>query len=158
MLVCLVIKSRCFVFQTSCILMWFPGLRCPTFLSVCFLFLPEACVRVRIKGEKAPELLLELLDDERTQTFLTQVKSAQQQGKPQPSVSIRISEMMNYLFSHLTFIHWGWITPLADFLFILATHTQEDFWNPILLCEISWKEAKLGPLCLHSFYNRISAA
>ncbi|XP_069387541.1 inositol polyphosphate 5-phosphatase OCRL isoform X3 [Paralichthys olivaceus] len=37
---------------------------------------------VRIKGEKAPELLLELQDDDRTQTFLTQLKSAQQQVEP----------------------------------------------------------------------------
>ncbi|XP_074530176.1 inositol polyphosphate 5-phosphatase OCRL isoform X3 [Halichoeres trimaculatus] len=42
-------------------------------------FSVDSCVRVRIKGEKAPELLLELQDDERTQTFLTQLKSAQQQ-------------------------------------------------------------------------------
>ncbi|CAJ1058884.1 inositol polyphosphate 5-phosphatase OCRL isoform X1 [Xyrichtys novacula] len=39
----------------------------------------DSCVRVRIKGEKSPELLLELQDDDRTQTFLTQLKSAQQQ-------------------------------------------------------------------------------
>uniref|UniRef100_A0A8C2WUM7 phosphoinositide 5-phosphatase n=1 Tax=Cyclopterus lumpus TaxID=8103 RepID=A0A8C2WUM7_CYCLU len=44
-------------------------------------------VRIRIKGERAPELLLELQDDYRTQTFLAQVKSAQQQGKPSLSVS-----------------------------------------------------------------------
>ncbi|KAM3612029.1 uncharacterized protein V6R79_001276 [Siganus canaliculatus] len=43
-------------------------------------FSVDTCVRVRVKGEKAPELLLELQDDERTQTFLTQVKSAQQQA------------------------------------------------------------------------------
>ncbi|XP_034545672.1 inositol polyphosphate 5-phosphatase OCRL [Notolabrus celidotus] len=42
-------------------------------------FSADPCVRVRIKGEKSPELLLELQDDERTQTFLAQVKSAQQQ-------------------------------------------------------------------------------
>nr|XP_046261622.1 inositol polyphosphate 5-phosphatase OCRL isoform X2 [Scatophagus argus] len=42
-------------------------------------FSVDSSVRIRIKGEKAPELLLELRDDERTQTFLTQVKSAQQQ-------------------------------------------------------------------------------
>ncbi|XP_061747800.1 inositol polyphosphate 5-phosphatase OCRL isoform X2 [Nerophis ophidion] len=36
-------------------------------------------LRIRIKGDKAPELQLELQDDERTQTFLTQVISAQQQ-------------------------------------------------------------------------------
>ncbi|XP_056295348.1 inositol polyphosphate 5-phosphatase OCRL [Pseudoliparis swirei] len=35
-------------------------------------------VRIRIKGEKAPELLLEFQNDERTQTFLAQVQSAQQ--------------------------------------------------------------------------------
>ncbi|XP_038555041.1 inositol polyphosphate 5-phosphatase OCRL isoform X1 [Micropterus salmoides] len=39
----------------------------------------DSSVRIRIKGEKAPELLLELQDDERTQTFIAQVKSAQQQ-------------------------------------------------------------------------------
>ncbi|XP_060904433.1 inositol polyphosphate 5-phosphatase OCRL isoform X2 [Labrus mixtus] len=42
-------------------------------------FSVDACVRVRIKGQKSPELLLDLQDDERTQTFLAQVKSAQQQ-------------------------------------------------------------------------------
>uniref|UniRef100_A0A3Q3MQX6 phosphoinositide 5-phosphatase n=1 Tax=Mastacembelus armatus TaxID=205130 RepID=A0A3Q3MQX6_9TELE len=45
-----------------------------------------SCVRIRIKGEKAPELLLELQDDDRTQTFFTQVKSAQDQGKTLLSV------------------------------------------------------------------------
>ncbi|TWW55226.1 inositol polyphosphate 5-phosphatase OCRL isoform X1 [Takifugu flavidus] len=39
----------------------------------------DSPVRLRVKGEKAPELLLELQDDDRTQTFLTQVKSVQQQ-------------------------------------------------------------------------------
>ncbi|XP_041653294.1 inositol polyphosphate 5-phosphatase OCRL isoform X1 [Cheilinus undulatus] len=42
-------------------------------------FSVDSCVRIRIKGDKLPELLLELQDDDRTQTFLTQVKSAQQQ-------------------------------------------------------------------------------
>ncbi|XP_072292618.1 inositol polyphosphate 5-phosphatase OCRL isoform X2 [Eucyclogobius newberryi] len=39
----------------------------------------NSSVRVRVKGDKTPELLLELQDDERTQLFLTQVKSAQEQ-------------------------------------------------------------------------------
>ncbi|XP_017263815.1 inositol polyphosphate 5-phosphatase OCRL isoform X2 [Kryptolebias marmoratus] len=43
-------------------------------------FSVDPCVRVQIKGEKAPELLLELQDDDRTQLFLTQVKSAQHQA------------------------------------------------------------------------------
>uniref|UniRef100_A0A4W6FVF9 phosphoinositide 5-phosphatase n=1 Tax=Lates calcarifer TaxID=8187 RepID=A0A4W6FVF9_LATCA len=52
---------------------------CPfLFIFVTVLTAP-AFVRIRIKGEKAPELLLELQDDDRTQTFFTQVKSAQQQ-------------------------------------------------------------------------------
>ncbi|XP_062249362.1 inositol polyphosphate 5-phosphatase OCRL isoform X1 [Platichthys flesus] len=42
-------------------------------------FSVNSFVRVRIKGEKAPELLMELQNDDRTQTFLTQLKSAQQQ-------------------------------------------------------------------------------
>ncbi|XP_028271603.1 inositol polyphosphate 5-phosphatase OCRL isoform X2 [Parambassis ranga] len=42
-------------------------------------FSVDSYVRIRIKGEKAPELLLELQDDDRTQTFFAQVKSAQQQ-------------------------------------------------------------------------------
>ncbi|XP_077465843.1 inositol polyphosphate 5-phosphatase OCRL isoform X1 [Stigmatopora argus] len=42
-------------------------------------------IKIRIKGEKAPELLLELQDDERTQTFLTQVMSAQQQVQLNPT-------------------------------------------------------------------------
>ncbi|XP_012717241.2 inositol polyphosphate 5-phosphatase OCRL isoform X2 [Fundulus heteroclitus] len=42
-------------------------------------FSDDPSVKIRIKGEKAPELVLELQDDERTQTFLIQVKSAQEQ-------------------------------------------------------------------------------
>uniref|UniRef100_H3DEA5 phosphoinositide 5-phosphatase n=1 Tax=Tetraodon nigroviridis TaxID=99883 RepID=H3DEA5_TETNG len=50
-------------------------------------FSVDSPVKIRVKGERAPELLLELRDDDRTQTFLTQVKSAQHQvqtqlGKP----------------------------------------------------------------------------
>ncbi|XP_030001081.1 inositol polyphosphate 5-phosphatase OCRL isoform X4 [Sphaeramia orbicularis] len=48
-------------------------------------FSVDSCIRIRIKGEKAPELLLELQDDDRTQTFLTQVKSAQQQVESKPT-------------------------------------------------------------------------
>uniref|UniRef100_A0A3Q1CFC9 phosphoinositide 5-phosphatase n=1 Tax=Amphiprion ocellaris TaxID=80972 RepID=A0A3Q1CFC9_AMPOC len=48
-------------------------------------FSVDSCVRIRIKGEKAPELLLELQDDDRTQTFFAQVKSAQQQVKSKPT-------------------------------------------------------------------------
>ncbi|XP_030620745.1 inositol polyphosphate 5-phosphatase OCRL isoform X2 [Chanos chanos] len=36
-------------------------------------------LRIRVRGERAPELLLELQDDERSQLFFTQVKSAQLQ-------------------------------------------------------------------------------
>ncbi|KAK7922522.1 hypothetical protein WMY93_009424 [Mugilogobius chulae] len=39
----------------------------------------NSVLRVRVKGDKSPELLLELQDDERSQLFLTQVKSAQEQ-------------------------------------------------------------------------------
>lgn len=60
---------------------------------VCFLYHTQACIRIRIKGEKAPELLLELQDDDRTQTFLTQVKSAQQQGKT--LLSVRSLKQLN---------------------------------------------------------------
>ncbi|XP_051929445.1 inositol polyphosphate 5-phosphatase OCRL isoform X3 [Hippocampus zosterae] len=45
----------------------------------------KAGLKIRIKGEKAPELLLELQDDERTQTFLTQVISAQHQVQLNPT-------------------------------------------------------------------------
>uniref|UniRef100_A0A3B4ZV68 phosphoinositide 5-phosphatase n=1 Tax=Stegastes partitus TaxID=144197 RepID=A0A3B4ZV68_9TELE len=48
-------------------------------------FSVDSCVRIRIKGEKAPELLLELQDDDRTQTFFAQVKSAQQQVESKPT-------------------------------------------------------------------------
>uniref|UniRef100_A0A3Q2CG51 phosphoinositide 5-phosphatase n=1 Tax=Cyprinodon variegatus TaxID=28743 RepID=A0A3Q2CG51_CYPVA len=41
-------------------------------------FSDNPSIKIRLKGEKAPELMLELQDDERTQTFLTQVKSAQE--------------------------------------------------------------------------------
>ncbi|XP_061581649.1 inositol polyphosphate 5-phosphatase OCRL isoform X2 [Cololabis saira] len=43
----------------------------------------DSSIRIRIKGEKAPELLLEFQDDDRTQTFFTQVKSAQLQVSSQ---------------------------------------------------------------------------
>lgn len=39
----------------------------------------NSSIRVRVKGDKSPDLLLELQDDERAQTFLIQVKSAQEQ-------------------------------------------------------------------------------
>ncbi|XP_008418865.1 inositol polyphosphate 5-phosphatase OCRL isoform X1 [Poecilia reticulata] len=42
-------------------------------------FSDDSSFTIRIRGEKPPELMLELQDDERTQTFLTQVKSAQEQ-------------------------------------------------------------------------------
>ncbi|XP_034037646.1 inositol polyphosphate 5-phosphatase OCRL isoform X2 [Thalassophryne amazonica] len=41
-------------------------------------FSADSCVRIRIKGEKAPELLLEFQDDSWTHTFFTQLKSAQE--------------------------------------------------------------------------------
>uniref|UniRef100_A0A3P9P6X7 phosphoinositide 5-phosphatase n=1 Tax=Poecilia reticulata TaxID=8081 RepID=A0A3P9P6X7_POERE len=44
-------------------------------------FSDDSSFTIRIRGEKPPELMLELQDDERTQTFLTQVKSAQEQGE-----------------------------------------------------------------------------
>uniref|UniRef100_M4AGN5 phosphoinositide 5-phosphatase n=1 Tax=Xiphophorus maculatus TaxID=8083 RepID=M4AGN5_XIPMA len=44
-------------------------------------FSDDSSITVRIRGERSPELMLELQDDERTQTFLTQVKSAQEQGE-----------------------------------------------------------------------------
>ncbi|XP_047440581.1 inositol polyphosphate 5-phosphatase OCRL isoform X2 [Mugil cephalus] len=47
-------------------------------------FSVASSVRIRIKGEKAPELLLELQDDDRTQTFIAQVKSAQHQVESKP--------------------------------------------------------------------------
>ncbi|XP_007569748.1 inositol polyphosphate 5-phosphatase OCRL isoform X2 [Poecilia formosa] len=52
-------------------------------------FSDDSSVTIRIRGEKSPELMLELMlelqDDERTQTFLTQVKSAQEQVASKPS-------------------------------------------------------------------------
>ncbi|KAM4622182.1 inositol polyphosphate 5-phosphatase OCRL isoform 2-T2 [Polymixia lowei] len=42
-------------------------------------FPADTCVRIRVRGERAPELLLELQDDERTHTFFSQVKRAKQQ-------------------------------------------------------------------------------
>lgn len=38
-------------------------------------------LRIRIRGEQAPELLLELQDDERSQTFFQQVMKAKHQGE-----------------------------------------------------------------------------
>ncbi|KAK2848918.1 hypothetical protein Q5P01_008752 [Channa striata] len=42
-------------------------------------FSVDSCFRIQIKGDKAPELLLELQDDDRSKVFFTQVKSAQEQ-------------------------------------------------------------------------------
>ncbi|XP_021439865.1 inositol polyphosphate 5-phosphatase OCRL isoform X3 [Oncorhynchus mykiss] len=45
-----------------------------------FIDLPlKTCIRIRVRGEKAPELVLELQDDERSQSFFSQVKRAKQQ-------------------------------------------------------------------------------
>ncbi|KAL6480172.1 hypothetical protein MHYP_G00112050 [Metynnis hypsauchen] len=43
-------------------------------------------LRIRIRGERTPELLLELQDDERTRTFLQQVKKAKQQVEGRSSL------------------------------------------------------------------------
>ncbi|XP_023814780.1 inositol polyphosphate 5-phosphatase OCRL-1 isoform X1 [Oryzias latipes] len=43
-------------------------------------FSENSVLRIRIKGEKAPELQLELQDDDRTNLFLTQLKSAQEEA------------------------------------------------------------------------------
>uniref|UniRef100_A0A8C8G9T6 phosphoinositide 5-phosphatase n=1 Tax=Oncorhynchus tshawytscha TaxID=74940 RepID=A0A8C8G9T6_ONCTS len=42
----------------------------------------KTCVRIRVRGEKALELILELQDDERSQSFFSQLKRAKQQGEP----------------------------------------------------------------------------
>uniref|UniRef100_A0A4W5RTX6 phosphoinositide 5-phosphatase n=1 Tax=Hucho hucho TaxID=62062 RepID=A0A4W5RTX6_9TELE len=48
-----------------------------------FFDLPlKTCIRICVRGEKAPELVLELQDDERSQSFFSQVKRAKQQGEP----------------------------------------------------------------------------
>ncbi|XP_069049892.1 inositol polyphosphate 5-phosphatase OCRL isoform X2 [Lepisosteus oculatus] len=46
--------------------------------------------RIRVRGERAPELLLELLDDDRSQAFLSQVKAVKQQvvSRSQPPVKM----------------------------------------------------------------------
>ncbi|XP_031442791.1 inositol polyphosphate 5-phosphatase OCRL isoform X2 [Clupea harengus] len=53
----------------------------------------NASLRVRLKGERTPELLLELQNDERSQSFLSQVKKAKQQAEsksnlPKPQETI----------------------------------------------------------------------
>lgn len=49
-------------------------------------------IRIRVKGDKSPDLLLELQDDERSQTFLIQVKSAQEQVQPKVSRPAEVME------------------------------------------------------------------
>ncbi|XP_041697916.2 inositol polyphosphate 5-phosphatase OCRL isoform X2 [Coregonus clupeaformis] len=39
----------------------------------------KTCIKIRVRGEKAPELVLELQDDERSRSFFSQVKRAKQQ-------------------------------------------------------------------------------
>ena len=51
------------------------------FVCVCVCVCTLASLRVRLKGERTPELLLELQNDERSQSFLSQVKKAKQQGE-----------------------------------------------------------------------------
>lgn len=89
-------------------------LSCPNVFNmhVCvglFSFSSEAVLRIRIKGEKAPELQLELQDDDRTNLFLTQLKSAQEEGK---TSSCR--QLIHYSAAHPTFIYKGWITLPSD--------------------------------------------
>lgn len=79
MLKCFTVVSLSFVFQTVCISVFNMHV-CGIFFCVCG-FPSEAVLRIRIKGEKAPELQLELQDDDRTNLFLTQLKSAQEEGK-----------------------------------------------------------------------------
>uniref|UniRef100_A0A673W8G5 phosphoinositide 5-phosphatase n=1 Tax=Salmo trutta TaxID=8032 RepID=A0A673W8G5_SALTR len=56
-----------------------------------FIDLPlKTCIRICVRGEKAPELVLELQDDERSQSFFSQVKRAKQQGEP---VSLSLSSL-----------------------------------------------------------------
>lgn len=109
-------------------------------VCVCFLYPSEACVRIRIRGEKTPELLLKLQDDDRTQTFLTQVKSAQEQGKTPLSVC-RLKQKIHYLITHLIFSYWVWITPLTDFLCLLPIHTLVErlSWLPFLKSDLSFR-------------------
>uniref|UniRef100_A0A8C7MK41 phosphoinositide 5-phosphatase n=1 Tax=Oncorhynchus kisutch TaxID=8019 RepID=A0A8C7MK41_ONCKI len=52
----------------------------------------KTCVRIRVRGEKALELILELQDDERSQSFFSQLKRAKQQGEP-VSLSRQIKAM-----------------------------------------------------------------
>uniref|UniRef100_A0A8C7TEC9 phosphoinositide 5-phosphatase n=1 Tax=Oncorhynchus mykiss TaxID=8022 RepID=A0A8C7TEC9_ONCMY len=52
----------------------------------------KTCVRIRVRGEKALELILELQDDERSQSFFSQLKRAKQQGEP---VSLSPSKAMD---------------------------------------------------------------
>lgn len=106
---------------------------------MCFLYVSEACIRIRVKGEEAPELLLELQDDDRTQTFLTHVKSAQEHGKT-PQLMTGLKQLIHYLITPLIFICRVWISPLAHFLSsshphaggnshflsILFSHTTEE--------------------------------
>ncbi|KAM9741824.1 inositol polyphosphate 5-phosphatase OCRL isoform 2-T2 [Menidia menidia] len=47
-------------------------------------FSADPWVKIRIKGDKVPELLLELQEDDRTQTFIAQVKSVQDQVASKP--------------------------------------------------------------------------
>ncbi|XP_076005138.1 inositol polyphosphate 5-phosphatase OCRL isoform X3 [Genypterus blacodes] len=47
-------------------------------------FSVDSCVRIRVKGEKAPELRFEFHDDDRTQTFFSEVKRAKQEVEAKP--------------------------------------------------------------------------
>lgn len=73
----------------------FPRIFCYASSNSTSVFLSAATLRVRIRGEQTPELLLELQDDERSQTFFQQVMKAKHQGE---DMLLRIRLFINFCF------------------------------------------------------------
>lgn len=83
-----------------------------------FLPAPPACIRICVRGEKAPELVLELQDDERSQSFFSQVKRAKQQGEPvalspSPSPFLSFSLSLFTLSFALSVSHFSHVSPMS---------------------------------------------
>ena len=124
MLNCLPIKSLCFVFLAVCISDVFAESK-HVCKCVCFFFAPRQLVLDYESKEINP---LSCCWNSRMMTGLRlsslRWRVLSNKVRLHCLSAVYSSRMINYLISHLRFIQWGWITPLADFLCILTSHTH----------------------------------
>lgn len=164
MLNCLPIKSLCFVFLAVCISDVFAESK-HVCKCVCFFFAPRQLVLDYESKEINP---LSCCWNSRMMTGLRlsslRWRVLSNKVRLHCLSAVYSSRMINYLISHLRFIQWGWITPLADFLCILTSHThtlvERLTWQflksdpplkvPAHLCECSQRGVKLTRVCFHS--------